>query len=374
MAKIIVIMLLAVPFSYAQQRETENIILVTLDGFRWQELFQGADSSLLFNKEYTKDQSAITTFWNSDSEKRREQLMPFFWNTIAQEGQLYGNREHNNNINCANLKWFSYPGYSELLVGFVEPKVKSNDNIENPNSTVLEFIEQQPGFEDKVAVFSTWETISFVTRETSSGVPANTGRELATGNLSDRAQLVNELQTLLPSGHSARYDAFTFYQAFEYLKQERPRVLFMSFDETDAHGHGGQYDQYLRSANKSDEMLQRLWTWVQNDPQYKGKTTLLISTDHGRGRGGKQSWKSHGLLQFGSGQIWMAAIGPDTPPTGEMKTSMHLLQKQFAKTAAAFLGLNYVNVSPVGDVIESMFLPEQKMAEVDKGVVSYKQN
>jgi hypothetical protein len=90
MFRILVIILLAAPFSYAQERVTENIILVTLDGFRWQELFQSADSSLLFNKEYTKDQSAITTFWNSDSEKRREQLMPFFWNTIAQQDQLYG--------------------------------------------------------------------------------------------------------------------------------------------------------------------------------------------------------------------------------------------------------------------------------------------
>lgn len=262
--------------------------------------------------------------------------MPFFWNTIGMQGQLYGNRKYNNEVNCANLKWFSYPGYSELLVGFVEPKVKSNDNIENPNSTVLEFIEQQPGFENKVAVFSTWETISYVTRSKTSGIPANTGNVQMEGDLSDRAQLVNELQSLMPSPYSARHDAFTFYQAFEYLKQERPRVLFMSFDETDSHGHGGRYDQYLKSANKTDEMLRRMWTWIQNDAQYKDKTTLLISTDHGRGRGGKQIWKDHGLLQFGSGQIWMAAIGPDTPAQGEMKIKAHLLQKQFAKTAAAF--------------------------------------
>lgn len=372
MYRIFFTLILFTHFSFAQEKQTENIIIVTLDGLRWQELFQGADSTILFNKEFTKDQSVVTKFWNSNSEVRRKELMPFFWNTIGTKGQLYGNRNYNNEVNCANLKWFSYPGYSELLVGFVEPKVKSNDNIENPNSTVLEFIEKQPGFEDKVAVFSTWETISYITRQKTSGIPANAGNVPLEGNLSERAQLVNELQSLLQNPHGARYDAFTFYQAFEYLKQEKPHVLFISFDETDEHGHGGRYDAYLKSANKTDEMLRRLWTWVQNDPQYKNKTTLLISTDHGRGRGGKQIWKDHGLLQFGSGQIWMAAIGPDTPASGEMKTSMHLLQKQFAKTAAAFLGFEYSNVKPVGDVIETMFKKDEKIKDNDVTTASFK--
>jgi hypothetical protein len=326
-----------------------------LDGLRWQEVFQGADSSILFNKEYTKNSQIVSKYWHTDKHVRRQTLMPFFWNTIAGQGQLYGNRKYHNNVNCANMKWFSYPGYSELLTGFVEPAIKSNDNIENPNSTVLEYIHRQPGFDGKVAVFSTWETIAYVTREATTDIPANAGNESMDGTLSERQQLLNELQSIIQNPHGSRYDAFTFYQAFEYLKFKRPRVLFMSFDETDEHGHGGRYDQYLESVHNTDEMIRRLWEWIQNDPQYKGKTTLLISTDHGRGRDSNQKWKGHGLLHFGSGQIWFAAIGPDTPAEGEIKSPMKLFQKQFAKTAAAFLGLDYHNVRPVGEIIGSMF-------------------
>ncbi len=33
----------------------ENIFIITIDGFRWQELFNGADESLINNSKYTAD-------------------------------------------------------------------------------------------------------------------------------------------------------------------------------------------------------------------------------------------------------------------------------------------------------------------------------
>lgn len=353
--RLVVLFVFAFQMGVAQQRQTENLIIVTLDGFRWQELFRGADSTLINNKNYTNDNRVRKQFFHSTAAKRREALLPFMWGTIASQGQLYGNRDHNNTVNCTNLKWFSYPGYSELLVGFVDSEVKSNEKIENPNATVLEFIEQQPGYENEVAVFATWETIPFITREATSAIPANAGNEPAEGTLSPREELLNELQELIKNPYGARYDAFTFYYAFEYLKRTRPKVLFISLDETDEHAHGGRYDQYLLSAHRTDAMLHKLWAWLQSDEQYCNKTTLLITTDHGRGNGVRSQWRDHGLLQLGSGQIWMAVLGPDSPATGEVKQRMHLQQKQFAKTAAAFLGLNYTNKTPVGEVIDTMF-------------------
>jgi len=47
------LLLLAVN-AMAQQR-TENLVIVTLDGMRWQEVFKGADTALINNKQYTKD-------------------------------------------------------------------------------------------------------------------------------------------------------------------------------------------------------------------------------------------------------------------------------------------------------------------------------
>jgi hypothetical protein len=351
---------------FAQSLKTHNLIIVTLDGFRWQELFQGADSAILFSSRYVADKSAVGDFWDNDKTTRREKLLPFFWKVVGEEGQLYGNRQYQNFVNCANPHWFSYPGYSELLTGMAERKVRSNAKIENPNPTVLEYIHQQPGFGGRVAAFSTWDVIPFVLRESKCGFPVSDGTEFAIGDsLTERELLLQDLQRSMHHNGSARHDAFTFYYAHEYLKRKSPRVLLISFDETDQHAHAGRYDQYLAAAHQTDRLLGQLWRWLQTDVRYKDKTTLLITTDHGRGRGAKQSWKDHGRLAFGSGQVWFAVIGPDTPPLGEMRTARQYFQKQFARTSAAFLGLDYENTEPVGDVIREM-LPVKTLA-VGKG-------
>lgn len=345
----------------AQAQNTENVILITLDGFRWQELFQGADSAILFNdKEYVRDKSVRRDFWDSSVESRRKKLMPFFWSTLVEQGQLYGNRLFDNRVNCSNPHWFSYPGYSELLVGFVDRRVRSNDTIMNPNATVLEFISGHPEFRDSVAVFSTWDAMPFIVRSSENGIFTNSGRSFAVADsLTERELQLNELQRYIKNPYGSRYDAFTFLYAAEYLKRRRPRVLFISLDETDEHAHGGRYDQYLRSAHKADDMIAQLWTWVQSDQQYRNKTTLIITTDHGRGKGPRQAWKNHGRLSAGSSQMWFAVLGPDTPALGEMKTPEQYFQKQVAKTIAALLGLEYTNDQPVGDVVNSMITSEK---------------
>lgn len=341
-----------------QDLKTKNLIIVTLDGLRWQEIFKGPDSSIIFNGDYTKDKNILNQFWQPPAVGRREKLLPFFWKVVATQGQLYGNRDYKNEVNCANPHWFSYPGYSEILTGIVDRRIRSNDPIENPNYTVLEFIHQQPGFENKVAAFATWDVFPFILREEKSGIPVNAAKELAAGVISEREDLLNELQPLIQNPHGSRYDAFTFYYAFEFLKRRGPRVLFIGFDETDQHAHAGLYDQYLSSVHRTDEMLSRLWTWLQSQPDYKDQTTLLITTDHGRGKGHRNSWRNHGRLSFGSGQTWFAVIGPDTPALGEMKNANRYFLKQIAKTSAVFLGLDYNNVEPVGETIRTMVKPE----------------
>jgi hypothetical protein len=140
----------------------------------------------------------------------------------------------------------------------------------------------------------------------------------------------------------------------EFLKKEHPRALLISFDETDEHAHGGRYGEYLKAAHNIDKMIENLWTWIQSNKGYQDETTLIITTDHGRGHNNRQSWKTHGRQAFGSGQIWIAVIGPDTDALGEMKNKDQYWQNQFAKTAAAFLSLDYSSSKPVGSIIHSM--------------------
>ena len=148
MKRIILLFVLAlVPLaSCAQTTKTENVFLITLDGLRWQELFTGADSMLLSDERYVDHPEALAEqFWADDPITRRKTLMPFFWTVMAREGQLYGHRAYSNQVNVTNTFLSSYPGYNEILTGFADDRIDSNDKVDNPNKTVLEFVNEQPG-------------------------------------------------------------------------------------------------------------------------------------------------------------------------------------------------------------------------------------
>src|SRR5262245_1309477 len=119
----------------------KNIVIVTLDGMRWQEVFKGIDPALLNNKQFTKDSTGMAAkFWHADATERRKKLFPFIWTVIEKQGQIYGNREWGNKVDNANPYWFSYPGYNEIFTGYPDTAVNSNDKVLNPNENVLEFL------------------------------------------------------------------------------------------------------------------------------------------------------------------------------------------------------------------------------------------
>src|SRR5580693_8896131 len=94
--KKILFLVLTLATSALQAQSTgkvENVIIVTFDGYRWQELFGGAQKNLVHSK-YTRDKKdVLNRYWDDDPNIRRAKLMPFFWGTIARKGQLYGNRK-----------------------------------------------------------------------------------------------------------------------------------------------------------------------------------------------------------------------------------------------------------------------------------------
>jgi hypothetical protein len=339
-------LIFAVTTSAFSQDGEPNVVLITLDGFRWQELFKGPDSILLPGKNI---------YWNSNTEERRKMLMPFVWSEIASNGQLIGNRTYNSRVDCDNPHWFSYPGYNEMLTGFIDRRIKSNGKITNPNMTVFEFISKREKYREKVAAFGTWGVFPYIFREDSSDVYVNAGDDVATGDITEREKLLNELQGLLPNSVTERHDVFTAFFAMEYMKREHPKAVFIGLDETDSYAHGGMYDQYLHAAHRSDDIIKRIWTYVQSDPHYKDNTTLIITTDHGRGRGyrhDKLNWRTHGRLAFGSGEVWVAAIGPGVAAFGESKSNEKYTLSQVASTIAAVLGMEYSNERNVAPPID----------------------
>jgi bisphosphoglycerate-independent phosphoglycerate mutase (AlkP superfamily) len=94
-----------------------------------------------------------------------------------------------------------------------------------------------------------------------------------------------------------------------------------------------------------DAYVRELWETMQALPEYRGQTTFIITCDHGRGSG-LEEWKEHGVSQHGSENIWVAVIGPDTPPLGERSGPPAVVQAQIAATVAALLGRDFRTAVP----------------------------
>jgi len=305
-------------------------------------VFGGIDSQIVVNKKFTWDSTAVAErFSAANRNQRKEKLFPFLWNTMGVQGQLYGDRLNGSEVNNANRYKFSYPGYNEIFTGYPDTAVNSNDKIKNRNTNVLEFISKQPGYKDRIAVFSTWDVFPYILNTWRNGMYVNA--DVDSLNVKQPSlRLINDMQFLTAKPLDVRPDLLTYFAAREYLKAYHPRILYIAFDETDDFAHAGLYDQYLKSAHAEDAMIGDLWRLVQGDPQYRNKTTLLVTCDHGRGDQIKEQWTDHGEKIADAGQIWIAVIGPDTVPAGIVKTPSPLYQKQIAPTLAQLLGFTFI--------------------------------
>ncbi|MBX3254045.1 MAG: alkaline phosphatase family protein [Chitinophagaceae bacterium] len=351
--------------SAASSGAIENIIVITTDGLRWQDVYTGMDSAIASNASYMQSRrdsaEMFEQYWSPDAAERRKKLMPFFWNTVAQNGQLYGNRLYDNKVNCANPYWFSYPGYNEILTGYPDTAVNSNEYKPNPHITVLEYINKQPAFSGKVAAFGAWEAFDRILNKERCGFPVvaafgSTGGDKPTAT----EQLLNNMlrDSFKPFHDGECLDVFTHYMAFDYLKERDPRVLYIAYGETDEWAHAGEYRYYLDAAHQFDKWVGDIWDHIQSTPQYKDKTALFITTDHGRGNIDKNKWTGHGSGSVeDSYEIWMAVMGPGLPAKGEVKTAMQLYQQQSAQTIASLLGLEYKADHPIAEAVKEIKQP-----------------
>jgi dienelactone hydrolase len=332
----------------APARRTENVVLITTDGLRWQEVFGGAEEALLTKEAGVAEPDALRReFWRDSAAARREALLPFLWTVLAKQGQLYGNPDRGSVARVTNGRNFSYPGYNELLSGLADPRIDSNDKKPNPNVTVLEWLSGRAPYRGKVAAFASWDVFPWIINRERSGIVVNAGFEPVTtaGEGRDMALLNQLLADTTPVADGVRHDSFTYVASLAHVQAARPRVLYISYGETDDWAHAGRYDHYLHAAQRFDRFTRQLWDEMQRLDQYRGKTTFVITTDHGRGRG-LTGWKSHGEKVPESENIWIGVLGPDTPPLGERSQTATVTQSQVAATVAAALGENLVKAMP----------------------------
>ena len=320
-----------------------NVILVTMDGLRWQEVFGGLDETMLGDKANgTNDVAEINRLYaGNTAEERRARLMPFFWNVIAEQGVVFGDQEDESHVHVTNGMNFSYPGYSELLCGFPDSGIDSNAKINNPNITVLEWLHAQQSYQGRVAGFGSWEVLPWIINTERSGIPVNAGwsplAKLApnSGEIDYLDRLADEIPRYWAG---VRYDVFTFSGANHYLRSKKPKILYVALDETDDWAHAARYDLYLDAARRGDNYIRQLWDTAQSMAEYCDRTALVMTTDHGRGDD-RLNWRSHGSDVEGSERIWAAVLSPTVAPSTDVPGNF--TQAQIAATVAALLGHDY---------------------------------
>lgn len=266
--------------------EPSYVILVTIDGYRWQELFRGADPALVGDERYRARYI--------DVPDRARALTPFLF-SFAQEGALIGNRDQGSCARVANEYWFSYPGYAEMLAGRPNPRVRYNAAVPNDDVTVLERL-QQSGL--SVRVFAEWETMRAILNEARSGLSITT-----------------------PADYDAPHDPQIMPPAL-VSAADPPRVLYVALGDTDNRAHEGKYEEYLAAASEADAFIAEIWRRYQANPSTAGRTTLIVTADHGRGASENDGWTGHGsgrwrgiivpgLRHEGSEALFVGVRGPN---------------------------------------------------------------
>lgn len=218
--------------------QTRNVVLVTIDGLRHQELFGGVDRALLDGGEQSgiENLEALEErFWDDSPQRRRARLMPFFWKTLAHQGAVFGSLGNGGRVSVTNPHRVSYPSYAEILTGQVQPTIDGNIPVRIPRPTVLEFVRERLDLEvTDVAALTSWNHFPYIVENAVGAITVNAGGSFPQAMQSERIRrLVGlEARTLSPWS-SVRQNVFTEALAFAYLEEFKPRLLYLALDETD---------------------------------------------------------------------------------------------------------------------------------------------
>ena len=324
----------------AKGNKDNRLIVITIDGLRWQEVFQGAEENILTDSKQVRDvKQCRETYWRATPEERREALMPFTWSTIAKKGLLIGNSNVNSIMHLANKTNISYPGYSEMMTGMADEAITSNNPVNNPHRNVLEAANEDPRYKGEVIMYGSWKSTRFAIHNEQAGIPASVSYEPNIAKKqTPQLKLVDRMLEGMPRyWQSEHFDAFTFAYALEALKNDHPKVMWISFGDCDEWAHARKYDLYLDAAKGTDAFIRDIYEACESDKFYKGKTTYLITCDHGRGFGNE--WGSHGSSTKGSEATWIMLLGKGIDALGETKECGPFQTQQIAATIASILGI-----------------------------------
>ncbi|MBI4925008.1 MAG: alkaline phosphatase family protein [Bdellovibrio sp.] len=274
--------------------EQKNVILVTFDGVRWKEVFYGIDSKISGGKSGN--------------------IFYYLWADLDLKGITLGNRYLGTEVKVTGPTAVSLPTYQNIMLGRVQLSCLKNECDRIKEETLPERIKRELNLNPlEVATIASWDAIPRAVEHIEGSTFVNAGIQPITDGTDDPDLIrLNEAQQKDPptQWHWARLDKHTMAQALRYLKVHKPRFLFVSLNDTDEWGHLGKYEEYVETLKSYDIWLKELSDTLEQMGEYGKNTTLIVTTDHGRGEG--DDWKHHAASIADSMYIWIYGQSPYT--------------------------------------------------------------
>lgn len=303
----------------------DSVILITLDGVRWQEVFGGVDARLAERARLPR--RAIVG---------AEQLLPEIHALFFEGGTVLGDPRLPGGMAASGPRYVSLPGYVELITG-ARSACRENDCEPALGETLAEEIAGSAGGAPGAsAVFASWERIGRLAASEPRRVHVRAGRE------------PGEEGPPYPGRGDYRQDRFTAALAVRHLLEHRPRFLWIALGDTDEWAHRDDYRGYLDALRDSDAFIGEIAAHLDAMGEHGAATALLVTTDHGRDPG----FTEHG--GEASGATWLLARGATIPRGGAVGTRSRRHLRDVAPTVRAWLGLPPRACEGCGQPIEEL--------------------
>ena len=107
-------------------------------------------------------------------------------------------------------------------------------------------------------------------------------------------------------------DELSLYIVRQLIRQVAPSILWITMHDIDV-AHAGAYSLYIEGIQRTDRLCAELWKLLENEPEYSGKTTLLVLPDFGRDAdddAGGNGFQHHRTGDLAARTTWLMAIGP----------------------------------------------------------------
>jgi hypothetical protein len=307
------------------RHRTRNVIVVTIDGVRWQEVFGGVDVQLA----------------RGAGVSACGELMPNLHRYFVERGVVVGAPGYGE-MEASGPNFVSLPGYEEIFTGRAS-SCTSNFCDHIAEATLLDELREQARLRaDEIAVITSWRTIERAAALDDRSITISAGRN--GGATRERLRVGASAARLLDEASQAgaypgwldyRPDRYTAALALRYVVAERPRFLFVGLGDTDEYAHRRNYGGYVSALRAADKFVGELMDTLARIDGYGAETTVIVTTDHGRAAG----FTGHGGDAPESRRVWMFAAGGAVPPVGFAETTRIVRLADIAPTIRAWMGL-----------------------------------